>query len=83
MIDHKIALVCAQTLSAPIPAMISEVTVEFTKLAAFNNFPHMFLRPQNYAQNIFERDLDLVHKFDGQVTGRDQHMNQEKIDSYD
>ena len=54
--------------------------MEFTKLAAFNNFPHMFLRPQNYAQNIFERDLDLVHKFDGQVTGRDQHMNQEKIE---
>jgi hypothetical protein len=39
-IDHNIVLVCAQILSAPIPAMISEVTMEFTKLAAFSNFPH-------------------------------------------
>ena len=40
MIDHKIVLVSAQTPSAPILAMILEVTMEFTKLAAFSNFPH-------------------------------------------
>ena len=60
-IDYKIALACPQTLSAPIPAIILDVTVEFTKLAAFSNFPHMFLRPKNHAQNIFEQDLDLVN----------------------
>ena len=59
-IDHKIVLVCVQTLSTPIPAMISEITMEFTKLTAFSNFPRMFLHPKNHAQNIFEQDLDLV-----------------------
>ena len=41
LIDHKIVLVCAQTLfapSAPIPTMISEA-----KLAAFSDFPHILL----------------------------------------
>jgi len=63
LIDHKIILVYAQTLSAPIPVMISEVTNYngIHKTRRFQNFPHMFLRPKNHAQNIFERDLDLVN----------------------
>ena len=53
-------LICTNPSNA-IPAMISEVTVEFTKLTAFSNFPHTFLCPKNHAQNIFEQDLDLVN----------------------
>ena len=41
--------------------MILEVTMKFTKLAAFSNFPHMFLRAKTCAQNIFEHDLELVN----------------------
>ena len=39
---------------------------EFTKLATFSDFPHtMFLRPKNHAQNIFERDLNLLNWWSG------------------
>ena len=57
----EIVRVHAQTLSAPIPAMILEITMELTKLTAFSNFPRMFLRAKNCAQNVFEPDVDLVN----------------------
>ena len=58
--DQEIVQACAQTLYTPIPAMILEVAIEFTKLAAYSNFPHMFLRAKIHAQNSFEHDMDLV-----------------------
>jgi len=33
--------------------------VEFTKLTAFGNFPHMFLQTKIHAQNIFENGIVL------------------------
>ena len=52
--------------------MILEVAFDFTKLAAFSNFPHMFLQSKIHAQNTensFEHDLDLVSRFSGRWKG--------------
>ena len=51
------------------PTMILEVTMNITKLAAFSNFLHMFLRAKIHAQNIFERDVDLVDLCSGGKKG--------------
>jgi hypothetical protein len=52
------------------PTLILEVTTDTTKLAACSNFPHMFLQANLiHAQNIFERDVDLVDLWSGGKKG--------------
>ena len=43
--------------------------MNITKLAAFSNFPHMFLQVKIHAQNIFEHDVDLVDLWSGGKKG--------------
>ena len=52
-----------------IPEMILEVTVEFTNLTTFSNFPHMFLQAKTHGQKIFEHDVDFINWWLGRQKG--------------
>ena len=49
--------------------MILEVTVKFTKVTTFSNFPRMFLQAKTCAQNTFVHDVDLVNWRSGRERG--------------